>query len=322
MLRVLISPLAVLVAILVATRSVHCPPRKMTTLYPDPNIREIETFDFGISNLDLAVGPDKALEFFDQICNQPLDSDGYVSGAYNPSTNKFMTWTKYLATGHYSPQVFYAAHGPWHTFRGHCFWNQYNTSVQNGPRTETRHYINKSIADTSTWIEIHYDDPGFEARTSVPSWVEKCTDRQSMAKLFQDLVGLETIQTVWESLRHPEPQTRHYPGLYYNMPPCTARFLSVTRVVRTVRVTRVFSVTGWFYFVSDGHSSVGREAKGWMGLGDEFNFVQSLSAWIDGIGLQRQKPEPESYLKVQQLVYDLPPEECSTRVPESSPTPT
>jgi hypothetical protein len=310
MLRVPISTLALLVGILVATRSVHCI-RGASTHYPSPNTRQIETFDFGVPNLDLWVGIDRALKFFDQICNQPHNSDSEVSGAYNPLTNEFMTWTDYLATaGKYSsPEVFYAAHGPWHTFRGECFWAPYNTCVETGPWTQSWHYSNKKHGRSqSRWIKFDYDDPGFEARTSVPSWVEKCADRQNIATLLEKLnIGLETVITVWEALRHPEPQTVKF-AEKVQVRGCSEYYMTVSRVFRTVRANRVFFVAGWFYIDNNGH---GREGKGWMDFGMEFVHVQSLSAWIEGIGLQRQGPEPESYLKVVHHDVDLPPESCT-----------
>jgi hypothetical protein len=300
---------AMLVAMLVATRSVDgVGPKPSTTFYPDRDTRHIETFDFGAWNIDLAVGPDTALEFFDQICEQEPDSDGYVSGAYNPSINEFKTWINYLkiAAENHSPNDIYAAHGQWHTFRGKCIWNQYKTYVENGATTEGHHFLNRHLTRPDKHrVRMDYPDPGFEARTSIPSWVEKCKDRQLIAGLFESLRGLEQVITVWESLRHLEPQMMVVEE-QHSFRRCSEFFYTVTRVVRAVRMNRVLFISGWFYM--DGNHGVA--GKGWMGLGVEFEYVTSLGAWIDGLGLQRQRPDPASYLHIQRHDLDLPLEQC------------
>jgi hypothetical protein len=289
---------AILVAIPVATRLVHCVRtlRPSTTWNPERNRRQMQTPDFHIQDLDLLVGPEMGLKFFDQICEQPLDSDGGVSGAYNPTTNEFMTWTAYLATvgRNYNPNVFHAAHRQWHTFRGECFWNQYQTYVEDGPTTKGPSFLNNQPTYQTRPVYVQYYDPGFEARTSIPSWVEACKDRQYIITLFENLVGLERVITVWEALRNPEPQIRMF-RRKQSLIPFSSFHFTVTTVVRTVRVTRVFFVTGWF---STDQNNQGMVGTGWMGWGAQFIHVQSPSAWIEGIGLQRQRPDPASYVHI------------------------
>lgn len=307
------TTLALVVVILVTMRSVRCQPS--TVHYPPPNTRRIETFFFGVLNLDeLLLNPaHPALDFFDQICEQPFDSNGHVSGAYNPGTGEFKTWADYLATEgqHSNPNVFYAAHGMWNTFRGKCFWSPHNTSISDGPRTESPHWRNARLIRTSQRkVGFDYDDPGFVAQTSVPSWTARCSNHRSMASLFQGMPGIETIKTVWAGLRYPIPRTRYYGPEFVKIGPCHVYHFTVTRVVRTVRLVRVLFVTAWFY--NNGVGAV--EGEGWMDMGPQCQYVGSFSAWIDGSGLEMQAPDRTvtvaSYLNLEPHHDKLPIHEC------------
>jgi hypothetical protein len=274
--------------------------------------RQLEFFDNSlIEDLDKSeLGPEKALALIDDLCSQPRDEDGQVSGAINIETWTFMTWAEYLKGPGEGQDLntWYAAHGKWNTFRGHCFFHQYAAWYQDGMTSSSIRYKNYGLSRGSRQIRIDVNIPGFSAETNLPSLMAQVQDQPTdLVPLFNNLVGLpERIKDWWVGLStFVEPRTIRMQN-NRGIPECHEGWDTAVTVERFVRIRQVFEVDR-FYYNSDGkHGAV----ESWLQRGFEWHFVTSSGGWIDGHGAAKQGPYETSYCNLQTHINALPLEVC------------
>jgi hypothetical protein len=295
--RLSISAAVILAALLVSTRLVH-------------SQRQFEFFDNSlISNLDETdLGPEKALSLIDKLCSQEKDAENMVSGAVNILSGDFLNWTDYRKGPgqYYDINHYYAAHTPWETFKGTCFFHQYATWYKDGVTSEGTHRENTEPKYQTRHLPINVEIPGFTAETSIPSQMGPVQDRLTALNIFRNLRGLpEKILMLWIGFTiWTEPQMRYH-NLAKTVPGCSDNWLTATTVERFVRVRWVFKVDHFNFDYSTGGDSV----DSWEGRGSGWKYVTSSSAWIDGHGIAKQTPDDLSYIHLQALHTALPAEE-------------
>jgi hypothetical protein len=298
-----ISAAAVLAAMLVLTGLVSA---------PDVEKRQLEFFDNSlIQDLDESeMGPEKALALMDSLCSQQRDELGRVSGAINVKTWTFMTWQEYQNGPGEGQDLnpWYAAHGEWNTFRGHCFFHQYSAWYEDGITSKSEYYHQYGDSGGTRKIIIFVDTPGFSAETSLPSLMAQVRDQPTdLVPIFDKLVGLpESIRKLWVGLSTFVEPRKTRMDLTGAIPACSTGWMTATTVERFVRVRQVFEVEH-FYYNSDGNSGA---VNSWLERGFEWKFVTSSGAWIDGHGVAKQTPEERSYYHVQMQSETISREVC------------
>jgi hypothetical protein len=288
----------------------------LTGFVQSANPRQYEVFDNPlVQDLDdTEMGPQKALALIDRLCGQlqPEDEDIKVSGAINVLTWDFLPWAEYIHGPGAGQDItkYYAAHAPWQTFNGSCFFNQYGTWYEDGETSTGTVRTNLGWVPQTRRLPIKIQVPGFSGMTSLPSMLQRVQNPLSVLSIFRDLDGLpEDLLFGWVGFTQSIYPQEIYKEFAPRVPACTEAWITATIVERFVRVLWTFHVETYNYNSALEQGSVGS----WRNKGYEWQYVWSTSGWVDGRGVARQLPTEDSYFNTEPHYLALPPDECKAR---------
>jgi hypothetical protein len=247
-----------------------------------------------------------AFDMINNLCSQEPDRFGYVYGAINHGTMRFMTWADYRnGPGAGGDPLFLYSSFHWETFQGRCKFEAGSTWVESLDSTDGPRWENWGLTPWDRFLTIDVRRPAFKCTTTLISQQANVRDQVSMMELYNNLPGIPgSIMRSWD-WNHLFDTIISY-TFRYNIPPCREARLVSIRTLRTVRANWVFRVQVYCWSYGPGAEEV---QYSWRGQGGGWRKVYSPGGYIDGTALTMQLPDPKSIIRLvpeTEVLHGLP----------------